>query len=137
MQLPDGKVLAAAGEVEAPAPVPDLLGMVKWTDLYDPATDRWRRVADMLEFREYHAITLLVPDGRVLTSGGTRIKFQVGPSSANIEAYAPPYLFRGVRPTVTSVSATAVPRGGLLSLSVFPETELTGAVLIGTGAHTH
>ncbi|MFO0982462.1 MAG: hypothetical protein U1E76_12135 [Planctomycetota bacterium] len=50
----------------------------------------------MLEFREYHAVTLLVPDGRVLTTGGTRIKFSTA-TSANIEAYRPPYLFRGVR----------------------------------------
>jgi hypothetical protein len=137
VQLPDGKILAAAGEVEAPAPVADVLGIVKWTDLYDPASDRWRRVADTLEFREYHAITLLVPDGRVLTTGGTWIKFQVGPSSGNIEAYSPPYLFRGVRPTIASVSATATPRGAVLTLCVFPEAEITGAVLIGTGAHTH
>ena len=27
----------------------------------------------MLEFREYHAVTLLVPDGRVITTGGTVI----------------------------------------------------------------
>ena len=32
---------------------------MKWTDLYDPVSDMWRRVADMLQFREYHAVTLL------------------------------------------------------------------------------
>jgi len=48
--LPDGQVLVAGGETQTlPAPLPDRLGIVKWCDLYDPALDRWRRVADMLE----------------------------------------------------------------------------------------
>ncbi len=137
VQLPDGKILAAAGEVEGTSPVPDVLGMVKWTDLYDPDADNWRRVADMLEFREYHAITLLVPDGRVLSTGGTRIKFQTGPTAQDIEAYSPPYLFRGVRPQISNLSASSAPRGTDVSVSVFPDTEITSAVLIGTGATTH
>src|SRR5690606_17161554 len=106
VQLPDGRVLAAGGEAKEPnPPVDDVLGIVKWSDLYDPNTDAWRRVADMNWFREYHAVTLLLPDGRVATTGGTRIKFQYGPTSADIEAFVPPYLFRGVRPQITSMSA--------------------------------
>ncbi len=136
--LPDGRVLVAAGETEVnPPPVPHVLGVVKWCDLYDAELNSWRRVADMNWFREYHAVTLLVPDGRVLTTGGTRIKFQFGPTSADIEAFSPPYLFRGVRPQITSISATNPPRGATLDLSIFPETQLTGVVIIGTPTTTH
>ena len=39
------------------------VGIVKRTDLFDPSTQIWRRVADTLKFREYHAVTLLLPDG--------------------------------------------------------------------------
>ncbi|MCH7918112.1 MAG: hypothetical protein IIC50_09000 [Planctomycetes bacterium] len=126
VQLPDGKILVAAGETQvSDPPVETLLGVVKWCDLYDPAQDDWRRVADMHQYREYHAVTLLVPDGRVLSTGGTRIKFQVGPSSADIEAYEPPYLFRGVRPEIVGISATDLARGDELSFEIFPETRIT------------
>ena len=89
----------AAGDTQSANPgVPHVRGVVKWTDLYEPATGAWRRVADMGQFREYHAVSLLVPDGRVLTTGGTVIDFQNLPNSADVEAFSPPYLFRGVRP---------------------------------------
>ncbi len=136
--LPDGHVLVAGGDVGAQATQePQLFGIVKRCDLYDPALDRWRRVADLLLFREYHAVTLLVADGRVLTTGGTNIKFRNPPLSADIEAYSPPYLFRGARPRIDNLSATVLQRGQALAFDVFPATRLTKAVLIGTGAHTH
>ena len=138
VQLPDGRVFVGGGETESnPPPVPTSLGIVKWTDLYDPATDSWRRMADMNHFREYHAVTLLVPDGRVVTTGGTRIKFQVGPTSNDIEAFSPPYLFRGVRPQITSVSSNALGRGSPLSLEIAPDTQITSVVLMGMQATTH
>ena len=138
VQLPDGHVLVAAGETEVPSPpVPATLGIVKWTDLYDPLADSWRRVADLNQFREYHAVTLLVPDGRVLTTGGTRIKFQVGPTSSDIEAFSPPYLFRGVRPEITSTSASQFVRGSQITFTVSPTTGITSAVLMGIQSTTH
>jgi len=138
VQLPDGRVFVGAGENETtPPPVPNSLGIVKWTDLYDPATNSWRRMGDMNWFREYHAVTLLVPDGRVVTTGGTRIKFQVGPTSNDIEAFSPPYLFRGVRPQITSISTNTLGRGSTLSLSIAPSTQITSVVLLGVQTTTH
>lgn len=138
VQLPDGRVFVGGGETEAnPPPVPHSLGIVKWTDLYDPVTNSWRCMADMNWFREYHAVTLLVPDGRVVTTGGTRIKFQVGPTSNDIEAFSPPYLFRGVRPEITSVSTTTPSRGRQLTLGIAPDTQITGVVLMGMQTTTH
>lgn len=137
-QLPEGRVLVAGGETQAaPPPLPDVLGIVKWCDLYDIATNTWRRVADMTWFREYHAVTLLVPDGRVLTTGGTRIKFQYGPTTADIEALSPPYLFRGLRPQITQICTRQARRGQMIALEVFPAMTPTSAVLMGHGAHTH
>ena len=138
VQLPDGRVFVGGGETEAnPPPVPNTLGIVKWTDLYDPATNSWRRMADVNWFREYHAVTLLVPDGRVVTTGGTRIKFQVGPTSNDIEAFSPPYLFRGVRPKITSISTNTPGRGSILSLNIAPATQITSVVLMGIQTTTH
>jgi hypothetical protein len=90
-----------------------------------------------LEFREYHAVSLLLPDARVITTGGTRIKFQIGPTTSDVEAWSPPYLFRGVRPSIGNLSTTTPRRGEAVAFDVAPATRLTGVVLMGTGAHTH
>ena len=136
--LPDGRILVAAGETEAnPAPVPTVLGIVRWCDLYTPVSNSWRRVADMPSFREYHAVTVLLPDGRVATTGGTRIKFQVGPTTADIEAFRPPYLYRGVRPRITFISNLSPVRGSWLTLGISPLTGITSVVVMGTPSTTH
>lgn len=138
VQLPDGKVLVAAGDSQLANPgVANVQGIVKWTDLFDPVANAWRRVADMGQFREYHAVTLLVPDGRVISTGGTVINFSNPPTSADVEAFSPPYLFRGVRPTIADLSTTTPQRGGVVAATVFPQTRITSAVLVGTSAVTH
>lgn len=137
--LPNGEVFVGGGDIGTlPAGgEPELLGIVRRCDLLDPSSGSWRRIPDMLAFREYHAVTLLIPDGRVITTGGTRIKFQVGPTTSDIEAYSPPYLSRGVRPNLTLVSAVNATRGSSIDLTVFPATQLTGAVLMGVQSTTH
>jgi hypothetical protein len=138
VQLPDGKILVAAGDQESTSgPEPNVLGVVKRTDLFDPLALTWRRVADLNWFREYHAVTLLVPDGRVITTGGTKIKFQFGPTSADVEAYSPPYLLRGVRPQISNLSDTTPSRGDTLEFDVFPLTRLTSVLLMGAQSTTH
>jgi len=138
VQLPDGRIFVGGGETEVVAPpVDDVLGIVRWCDLYDPESDSWRRVADMMWHREYHGVSLLVPDGRVVMTGGTRIKFQVGPTSADIEAFSPPYLFRGIRPEIVNISSSELPRGSQVRVELTLETELTSLVLIGTQTTTH
>jgi len=135
--LPDGRVLVQGGESANPGAEPDVLGIVRRTDLFEPATLAWRRVTDTPQFREYHAVTLLLPDARVLTTGGTRIKFQLGPTSPNIDAYSPPYLFRGVRPELSALSDDRPARGATLAFDVSPATRLTSAVLMGVQSTTH
>ena len=105
-------------------------------DLYDPATNTWHRCADMAWYREYHATTLLVPDGRVITTAGTGGPANPGVSN-DIEAFEPPYLFRGIRPRIEAVSATSLPHGSNITLSISRTNALTDVVLVGTGAVTH
>lgn len=136
--LPDGRVLVQGGDVlNQTTGEPTLFGVVRRTDLYAPDADTWRRVADTPRFREYHAVTLLLPDGRVATTGGTNIKFQGTPLSADIDAWSPPYLFRGVRPTIVNLSSAVPQRGSTLTFDVTPATAITHIVLMGTGATTH
>ena len=136
--LPDGQVLVQGGETaNTSGSEPNILGIVRRCDLFAPQSESWRRIADTPEFREYHAVTLLLPDGRVMTTGGTWIKFTYGPTSADIDAYSPPYLFRGVRPEISGLSDASPQRGQTLSFDVFPNTRLTGAVLMGVQSTTH
>ena len=135
--LPDGRVLVQGGESLVPGAEPNVLGIVKRTDIFEPATLAWRRVTDTPQFREYHAVTLLLPDARVLTTGGTHIKFRLGPTSTDIDAYSPPYLFRGVRPQLSALSDDRPVRGATLAFDVSPATRLTSAVLMGVQSTTH
>ncbi|MBN1208810.1 MAG: Ig-like domain repeat protein [Myxococcaceae bacterium] len=62
--LPNGKVLVAGGDREGGWGV-----TIASVELYDSATGTWSSAGNLASAREYHTATLL-PDGRVLISGG-------------------------------------------------------------------
>ncbi len=136
--LPTGQVFVAGGKLEDTAHgIPtNAFGQTKLTDVYDPTTNTWRRCADMAWYREYHATTLLVPDGRVITTAGTGGPANPGVSN-DIEAFEPPYLFRGIRPRIAAFSSTGVAHGSSVTFSVDRTNGLTEVVLVGTSAVTH
>ena len=91
--LPDGKVLVTGGTA-APG-FNDASGHVDAAELWDPATGNWTTLASSSGIpRVYHSAALLLPDGRVLSTGGN--------DHPETEIYSPPYLFKGARPTITS-----------------------------------
>ena len=59
-------------------------------------------MASMRIARVYHSVALLLPDGRVLAGGGGRADPESSVDERNFEIYSPPYLFSGVRPSITS-----------------------------------
>ncbi len=102
VMLPDGKVLAVGGSKEVDK------GSTNGTlqaELWDPATETWQTMASMADPRMYHSIAMLMPDGRVLSAGGGRY----GSTNNYLTAqyYSPPYLFKGARPTISSMPSTA------------------------------
>ena len=137
--LPDGRVMAAGGFWEAGRRVEfdPSWPAVPNTDLYDPTTDSWRAVADMIRPREYHALTLLLADGRVMTTSGGSNQ-ATGPGTDNtVDVFEPPYLFRGPRPTLGWLATTELTRGSTVD-ATFGRTETpTAIVLMGAGAVTH
>jgi Ca2+-binding RTX toxin-like protein len=91
--LPDGKVLVTGGTA-APG-FNDPSGHVDAAELWDPATENWTTLASNSGIpRVYHSTALLLPDGRVLSTGGNGFP--------DTEIYSPPYLFKGPSPTITS-----------------------------------
>ena len=56
---------------------------------------------------------------------------------ASIEAFEPPYLFRGVRPRIASLSSTNLVPGGTFTMDVVNTREVTKVVLVGARNSTH
>lgn len=122
--LPDGMILVVGGQSDNDAsPEP-----VFTPELYEPTSGTWDPVAPHAIPRMYHSTTLLLPDGRVLAAGSD---FQ--PSG---EIYSPPYLFRGVRPTITA-SPAAIAYGESFGLSFTSAHDSNSAVLIRLSCVTH
>jgi hypothetical protein len=124
--MADGKVLVTGGSSAAGFNEP--AGAVLHAESWNPATEQWTRMASYTRYRGYHSIALLLPDGRVLSSGGD--------GQPNAEVYSPPYLFKGTRPTITSAPGALTWGQGF-----YIETPDAGSIsnvhLIRLGAVTH
>ena len=94
--LPDGKVLATGGS--SGSGFDNSTTPVFAAEIWDPATEQWTTTASNSKYHGYHSNALLLPDGRVLTTGGD--------DQLNAEIYSPPYLFKGARPTISSAPAS-------------------------------
>ena len=103
--LPDGKVLVTGGS-SGPG-FDDSSNPVFPAEIWDPATKMWSTMASLSVLRGYHSTAVLLPDGRVLSAGGGQFS-QFPPASPSAEIYSPPYLFRGPRPTISSISICAM-----------------------------
>lgn len=135
--LPDKKILVMGGYKEDTTSTnTNQWGYMKLTDLYDPATDTWRRLEDLNYYREYHALSILVPDGRVIMVGGEGQPGNEPPFSV-IEAFKPPYLFRGVRPEIQNLNTTSIGRGGKIEFDFAKTDSVTEVILMSNAVVTH
>jgi hypothetical protein len=131
--LPDGSVLATGGETDKDGG--NISNAVYAAELWSPQTETWTTMASMHTPREYHSTALLLPDGRVVQSG-MGADFGKVPDQKSAEFYSPPYLFKGVRPTISQAPAT-VRYGTNFFVGTPDGTNIKSAVLIRTGAVTH
>lgn len=136
--LPNKKVLVIAGEKQDTNDTTSVnqWGMTNLCDEYDPYQNSWRRLARMNWYREYHAVPLLVPDGRVIIAGG---EGQPGnePPFSMLEEFKPPFLFRGVRPEIHSLLQTDYQRGETIRFNFQKTDSITGVVLLSNPTVTH
>ena len=82
---------------------------------------------------------MLLPDARVFTANGTAAP-GINPSSTvnrDIEAFSPPYLFRGLRPRIDALSTPDLMRGGSVDIDVSFTFTATSVTLVGLNAVTH
>jgi hypothetical protein len=85
-------------------------------------------MASATRYRGYHSIALLLPDGRVLSSGGD--------NEPNAEVFSPPYLFQGARPTVSSVPAN-ISYGQPFVVQTPDAAAITAVTLVRLSSVTH
>jgi hypothetical protein len=135
--LPDGTVLVTGGcQSTDPVDVPHAVYPV---ELWSPATKTWKTLASMSTYREYHSVALLLPDARVLISGGGRSVLcpdTGGTDQLNAEFFEPPYLFNGPRPTITSAPAQ-LSYGQNFTVQTPNAAQIATVSLIRFGAVTH
>jgi len=124
--LPDGKVMETGGALHNRA------NPVFETSLYDPQTNTFDPVTADPEARGYHSSAFLLPDGRVMTTGDNPGN---GSWNHNVSVYTPPYLFKGPRPTITSLIDTEWTYGDTQRITV--DRPIAKAELIRPAAVTH
>lgn len=127
--LPDGTVLIVGGgdsEEKWGSPV----GL---TELYDPARERFRPMDRQPTNRTYHSSAVLLPDGRVVSAGANTGE----PEETTAEFFSPPYLFKGKRPRIRSVSRDSMRWGRSFSVGTDEARSIESVVLMKPGANTH
>jgi galactose oxidase-like protein/fibronectin type III domain protein/Kelch motif protein len=123
--LPDGRILCTGGSSSPNFNTDD---GPKPAIVYDPVANTWTTWATESDYRGYHSCAVLLPDGRIISSGGD--------NHANGQVFSPPYLFNGTRPTITS-APTAVNYGGTFFVGTPDATSITKVTWTALGTLTH
>ncbi|MFL5355266.1 galactose oxidase-like domain-containing protein [Archangium sp.] len=124
--LPDGTVLVVGGS--RGSGFDDSSSPVFQAELWNPATNQWKRLASQSIYRGYHSTALLLPDGRVLSAGGRH--------EHTAEVFSPPYLFKGARPAISSAPSVVAP-GSSFVVATPDASRVTKVTLIAIGSVTH
>jgi hypothetical protein len=140
--LADGTVLITGGTDVIGWNDPN--GLIETAEIWDPVTEEVTQVADanVNIYRGYHSTALLLPDGRVLVTGGDHdYGGPVPGQNTNAEVFSPAYLFNEDGSLADRPTVTAAPDQASLGSSIFVETpdaaSITKALWIVPSAVTH
>ncbi len=131
--LPDGTALATSG-VKTTVNTSNIPALS--AEIWNPQTETWTQLSSAQVKRAYHSTALLLPDGRVLVAGSGGDAAGLMTNELNAEIFSPPYLFKGPRPTITSVPAN-MGYGLTYSLSTPNAATISSVSLVRSGAVTH
>jgi galactose oxidase-like protein len=117
--------------------------------MFDPRTNTVTALAPWTgdpTMRGYHAVSLLLKDGRVLVGGGRIFKsskegtYRIGCERPELRVFSPPYLSKGDRPVIGARTPQEIAVGGKPFTIKFtgpaPRAK-GGVVLMALGAFTH
>ncbi len=133
--LADGTVLVTGGTSQCG--FTNEAGAVFAAELWNPAAGSagaWSTMANASVVRVYHSTTVLLPDGRVLSSGsgdGAGVTQQL-----SYEIFSPPYLFKGARPTY-NLSSSRIRYGVPFNVSTPNAAAIRKVTLIRLASSTH
>jgi len=140
----DGTVIATGGNSSGESLV-DVANGVYPAEQWNPATSQWTTLASMRVTRQYHSTALLLPDGRLLSSGGGICGACVaeGYLAKNAEIFSPPYLFKkdgsgelAPRPDLTYAPAR-MPYATPFEVATSNPASIGKLALVRLGAVTH
>ena len=151
--LPDGTVLVTGGTRGGGDPGTaeafndlDPGQPVHIAELWDPNTGQWTELAAENTDRCYHSTAVLLPDGRVLSTGsgefilneGTPQQVANDPQDSHTDAqvFSPPYLFKGPQPEITS-APDSLNYGDTLEIGTAQPQEIATISLIRLSSVTH
>ncbi|OAG07066.1 galactose oxidase [Paraphaeosphaeria sporulosa] len=145
--LPDGSVLVTGGQRKSL--VFTNTDSVLIPELFNPKTKTWTQLAPHAVPRNYHSISILLPDSRVFIGGGglcyvNKIKGSTAGCDKTVdhadgEYFSPPFLFNAdgtpaTRPVVSNLTQKPVKVGATLT---FTASEFGSASLVRMGSVTH
>jgi galactose oxidase len=148
--LPDGTVLVTGGQRKSV--VFTNTDGILYPELFNPATKSWTQLAPQAVPRNYHSVSILLPDATVFSGGGGLCYVaQIGRSSARCdktvdhadgEIFEPPYLFNAdgspaTRPAISNLAESSVKVGASLKFRVESMDGIGGVSLIRMGSVTH
>ncbi|TLS25571.1 hypothetical protein PpBr36_06937 [Pyricularia pennisetigena] len=129
--LPDGKVVVTGGMKRAI--VFNDKDSVLVPEMFDPATKTWTQLAAAQKPRNYHSVSILLPDATVFVGGGglcyvatvkgSTARCDKTVDHADGEILSPPYLFNAdgsasTRPVIGDLDRTAIRAGDALTFAV-------------------
>jgi hypothetical protein len=126
--LADGTVLAVGGGSGGG----QYTNPVFAAELYNPTTGAWSVLASQAIQRTYHSTALLLPDGRVLSTGSDND----ATTELTYEIFSPPYLFKGARPRIRS-APISLAYNAAFTISSPDASTITRVALVRPGATTH
>jgi hypothetical protein len=130
--LPDGNVLATGGQEMTDGIT--ISEAVLDAEIWSPESETWAPAGRMQTPRLYHGNALLLPDGRVLVSGGGRLGG--ARDFLNAEIYSPPYLFKGSRPRIEA-TPERIDFAEEFQVATPDAAAITSVVLLRPGSVTH
>lgn len=158
--LPDGSVLVTGGTRGNSQPGIKYEWNTRFNDLrpsypvhipelWDPKSKTWTAMASEQIDRCYHAAAVLLPDGRVLSTGGGEFQLDEdgGQKRANDEEdtqrnaqiFSPPYLFKGPQPKIDSISPASkiIECGKMFDVVTANPNDIAKVNLIAPSSVTH
>lgn len=135
--LPNGQIVAIGGQAVTIPFSDDQSVLVP--ELWDPSTEAFTRLAPMTVPRNYHSEALLLPDGRVMASGGGLCGSGCNTNHPNVQILTPPYLLNAdgtaaSRPVIAAAPEQAA-NGSTIAVST--DAPIRSFALVRMSSSTH